>query len=185
MISKFQFISKDFELPLLDNKSEWLTNMWVYVIVGLLGACAGLSAMRQFFISATFSEAASITAIYGILVIMPVWAGCTATAFCKIPVLEYAVKRSIFNLIAITLVYFVCALLGVLAMLAIIVVVVGGLLAAGGGRSKSADSSTPNEIYDENGNVHYVSQSIGRDRVQTTDGNVMRRNPDGKYSNID
>lgn len=185
MISKFQFISKDFELPLLDNRTEWLTNQWVYIITGIIGAFAGLSAVRYFFTGATFAEAASLTAIYGVLIIMAAWAGCTAMAFCRIPDLKYAVRRSIFNLVVIALVYFVCAILGVLAMIAIIVLVVGGMLAAGGGRSGSSKSSVSDVVYDENGNVHYVSNSVGRDRVQTTDGNVMRRNPDGKYSNID
>lgn len=185
MVSKFRFISNQFELPMLDHNEEWLTNTWVYCIAGMLGALSGLMAIPKVMTGWPIGEAALLTVILGAFIIPVMWGGCTATAFFEIPELKFAFRRSLFNLVALTLVFFVCAILSVVAVVVLIIIVIG-LIASGtkgsGKRSKADD--TPGEVYDENGNVHYVNSSIGSDRVTTTDGDTMRRGADGTYRKL-
>lgn len=184
MISKFQFIIRDYEMPLLDNNEEWTTNIWVYFTTGVIGALTGMSSLKFFFTGATFAQAAGVVLSFGLLYTLVVWAGCTISAFYNIPEVKYAVSRSIFNLIAVALVFVVCAALGVIAMLMIIILLASVLLAAGGRRGSKSSGSSPDVVYDENGCAHYVSQSIGSDRVHTTDGSTMRREADGTYREL-
>lgn len=185
LISKFEFISRDFELPLLDNKEEWLTSKWFYFICGLIGALTGIRSLEHMFMGASFAEAAGITLSYGSIFVLSVWSGVTAAGFVKIPAPRYAVARSVFTLIAFALVFLVCAVLGVVAFLLIIVIVVGALLGgiSRSGSSSSAPSDSDDTVYDGEGNIHYKSSEDG-DRITTTGGDTMRRMPDGTYRRL-
>lgn len=183
--SKFEFISRDFELPLVDHNEEWLTNKWIYVICGVVGALTGIRSLEYMFMGASFAEASGITLSYGFIFVLSVWSGTTAVAFVKIPVLRCAVARSVFGLIVLSLIFLVCAILGVIGFFLIILIVIGALL---GGRSRSgassaSSSSSGNTIYDGEGNIHYTSSEDG-DRITTTGGDTMRHMPDGTYRKL-
>ena len=187
MLSKFRFISNDFELPMLDHNENWITNPWVYCITGILGAIGGIAAFRLMMMGDSFGEVFSALVFFGACIVPPIWAGCTATAFFEITETKYAFRRCIFTFFVLWLTFFVCAALSIIAIIVLCIMIVSLLLAAGSGggrRSKSSSDSGPDTVYDENGNTHYVSSSSGSDRVTTTDGRTMRREADGTYRDL-
>lgn len=187
MKSKFRFIIDKFEMPMLKHNEAWCTNIWVYLITGIIGALTGWQSLRLYFTGATFQEAASICLTYGWLYTMVCWCGCAATAFIQIPERKYAINRCIFNLIAVALTFYICAILSVLAFFVICIMIIGLCMSAASSSSKKSSASAsdaPDTVYDGEGNQHYVSSSIGNDRVVDTDGRTMRREADGTYREI-
>lgn len=184
--SHFEFISDYFELPVLDRNKAWLTSVWVYYIIAIIGAVTGVVSLVEYFSGSDFMPAAMITLKFGLLVTLMTWCGCTATAFLVIPDTKFALRRSIFNLIVIALVFYVCAILSVLALIAVAMMVAGILLASGGSSLKSSlVESKPDDgmISDGHGNYHYVEKSLGNGRVQAN-GENWRREADGSYRRI-
>ncbi len=185
MSSKFQFIS-NLELPLVGHNEDWLTNTWVYITTALIGALTGLTSIKYYFTGYEFGDAATIVFNYGMLYTIAVWVGCTACAFYNIPDVKRATARTIFNLIAVALTFYICAALAVITVIALIVLFVLMAIAFGGSgrsRSGSSSSSASDTVYDGEGNIHYVTSSNGN-YIQDTDGNTMRREPDGTYRNL-
>lgn len=188
MLSKFRFINYTCQRPLLAYNEEWLTSTWVYLITGILGALAGITLVGSA-LSYTSEEAAIAAAIFGGYVITVIWCGCSAAAFYEIPNIKYALIRSVFDLIAISLVYVICMALSIIAIIVICIFIALFFIAFAGkssGRSSSSSSSSsaPDEVYDGNGNRHYVSSSLSNYRVITTDGDTMHRQADGTYRNV-
>lgn len=188
MKSKFRFIIDNLEMPMLKRNEAWCTNIWVYLITGLIGALTGWTSLRLYFSGATFGEAASISLNYGLLYTLICWCGCSATAFIQIPERNYAIRRSIFNLVVVALTFYVCAILSVLAFFLVCLMIIGFFMSMAGSSSgkklSGSSSAEPDAVYDENGNVHYTSSSIGSNRVTTTDGRTMRREADGTYRDV-
>lgn len=183
----FRYITDKFEKPMLGGNETWCTNIWLYIITGLVGAISGWGAMKSSFGDATFSQAVAMAFNFGLLYTLVCWCGCTAMAFVQIPDTKMATRRSIFNLVAIALIYYACAILSVLAVIAICLLIILFFMSAGassGKSSSSATSSEPDEVYDGEGNRQYVEKTIGRDRIQTNDGRTMRREADGTYRDI-
>ena len=136
---------------------------------------------------ASAGEAISVSLVWGMYVTLAVWAGCTAMAFMAIPDTKFAIRRSIFNLIAVALVFYICAALSIIALILVTIMIVGLMLAAGGSGKSSRRGSAFGEssnVTDEHGNVHYASSELDNNRVLTTDGETMRRGADGTWRQI-
>ena len=183
----FRYITDKFEKPMLNGNEAWCTNNWVYVITGLLGAINGWLGIREYFTGASFGEAALAVTNFGILYTLLCWAGCTAIAYIQIPDKKMAFRRSMFNLVTVAVMYFACAILSVLALIAICLMIIFFFMSAGaasGKTSRGTSSSGSDTIYDGEGNIHYVNSSISNNRIQTSDGKTMRREADGTYRDL-
>ena len=167
---------------MLGNNEEWVTNVWVYVVIAIIGALSGLQIIREAMVSSSIGETCMQIFKIGIIVSLMAWGGCTIAAFIGIPASKSALRRSIFNLVAAILVFYVCAILSIVAIIVIVAMIALFALASGGGRGSSKKSSSADDgtIYDGSGNIHYVSSQDG-DYVNTTDGGRYRRRPDGNY----
>lgn len=181
-----QYIIDRFEKPMLADNESWCTSNWVYLLTGFVGALTGIYALYILF-NDSFADATASTLKSALLYIMTCWSGCAVLAFLQIPDTKYAIRRALFNFLAVTSIFFIGAILSVVAFAVICLMLVGLFMSAGAGsrRGHSASSSSDDDtLYDQQGNIHHKSSSISNDRIVDESGVTRRREADGTWSEL-